>query len=158
MVKTAVSELNRRRASLVLHAGDFVAPFVVREMWHLQAPFVGVFGNNDGDRELLRKLAAEKTGCEIRGNFAALSLDGLRLAICHGEEPDLLEALVQGQLFDLVVHGHSHRKEIAPRGKTLSVNPGEVCGYLTGISTIGIYDTRTRNAELIELPVTGVAD
>jgi predicted phosphodiesterase len=31
------------------------------------------------------------------------------------------------------------------------VNPGEVCGYLTGKSTIALLDTDRREAEIIEL-------
>jgi len=31
------------------------------------------------------------------------------------------------------------------------VNPGEVCGYLSGKSTIALFDTDRREAEIIEL-------
>jgi predicted phosphodiesterase len=34
----------------------------------------------------------------------------------------------------------------------LAVNPGEVCGYLTGKSTIAIVDTASRHARIIPLP------
>ncbi len=150
-VRSAVSELNHRQVDLVLHAGDFIAPFVVNELHQLNAPFIGVFGNNDGDHVLLRKKITEKEGFEIRGTFATTRPDGCSIALLHGEEPDLLEALVRGGTFDLIVHGHSHRKGVEKKGTTFVVNPGEVCGYLTGVSTIALYDVRTRETEFVDL-------
>jgi putative phosphoesterase len=151
LVQAAVRELNRRKVALVLHAGDFVAPFVIRELQKLDAPFLGVFGNNDGDHELLKKRVAEKKDCVIRDTFATTSLDGATMAVLHGNEGELLDALVRGEIFDLVLHGHTHQKEIIRRGKTLLVNPGEVCGYLTGDPTMAVFDTETREAELVDL-------
>jgi predicted phosphodiesterase len=37
------------------------------------------------------------------------------------------------------------------RSKTLIVNPGEACGYLTGKSTVALLDTDKHKAEIIEL-------
>jgi putative phosphoesterase len=151
MVRTAVKEMNRLGVGFVVHAGDFVAPFVVRDLQHLQSPCIGVFGNNDGDHELLKKRMGEKEGFEIRGFFAALTIQERSIAVFHGHEPDLLEALLNANSFDLVVHGHSHQRGIVRKGKTLAVNPGEVCGYLTGIPTLALYETDSGNAEIVEL-------
>ncbi|MEM1767624.1 MAG: YfcE family phosphodiesterase, partial [Candidatus Bathyarchaeia archaeon] len=52
MVEKAVSLLNDRKVELVLHAGDYVAPFVIPKLRELKAKVIGVFGNNDGDKEL----------------------------------------------------------------------------------------------------------
>ncbi|MDD1677997.1 MAG: metallophosphoesterase [Methanomicrobiales archaeon] len=151
LIRAAVKELNDRGARLVLHAGDFVAPFVVRELHRLNAPCIGVFGNNDGDHELLKKKMAEKEGFALGGSFATITFQNRSLAILHGHEPDLVDALIGGNTFDLIVHGHSHQRGIRQKGRTLVVNPGEVCGYLTGISTIALYDADTGEAMLIEL-------
>ncbi len=151
LVRAAVTEMNDRAVSLVLHAGDFVAPFVIRELHTLEAPFIGVLGNNDGDPVLLRQKISEKEGFEIRGLFAVTTLDGRSMAVLHGHEPELLEALIRGNNFDLIVHGHSHQRGSVQVGKTRVVNPGEVCGYLIGLSSIALYDTRTGEAEFVEL-------
>jgi putative phosphoesterase len=147
--------MNDRDVGLVLHAGDFVAPFVATELHQLKAPFIGVFGNNDGDHPLLRKRISEKPGFEIRGLFAATLFQNRSIAVLHGHEPDLLEALVRGDTFDLVVQGHSHQRGTVRNGKTLVVNPGEVCGYLTGVPTIALYDTHAGEAEFVELKSAG---
>lgn len=151
LVEKAVKKLNEENVELVLHAGDYVAPFVVPKFKKLRAKLIGVFGNNDGDRELLTKRFSAYEGLEMRGNFAEIVVDGLKIALLHGNEEELLMALINGESFDVVVHGHTHENEVYWRGKTLIVNPGEVCGYLTGKSTVALLDTNKREAKVIEL-------
>jgi hypothetical protein len=151
MVEKAVKRLNEENVGLVLHAGDYVAPFVVPKFKDLQAKLIGVFGNNDGDRELLKRRFSEYKGLEIRGNFAEVVIDGLKIALLHGDDEGLLRALVESGGFDVVVHGHVHKAEVYRKGKTLVVNPGEVCGYLSGKSTIALFDTVKREAKVVEL-------
>jgi len=117
----------------------------------LKAKLVGVFGNNDGDRELLKKRFASIETAEIRGGFAEVTVDGLKIALLHGEENELLNSLVNTECYDVVVHGHSHEARTYRKGKTIVINPGEVCGYLSGKSTIALFDTETREAKIIQL-------
>jgi putative phosphoesterase len=71
--------------------------------------------------------------------------------LLHGDEIELLNALINCGGFDAVVHGHSHADVSRKNGKTLVVNPGEVCGYLTGRATIALLDTVKREASIVEL-------
>jgi hypothetical protein len=64
----------------------------------------------------------------------------------------LLAALVESGYFDLVVQGHTPQASLSSRGKTLIINPGEVCGYLTGSSTCALYDTQTRTGRIVPIP------
>jgi putative phosphoesterase len=153
MVEKAVKKFNDEGVELVLHAGDYVAPFVIPRFKELKAKFVGVFGNNDGDRELLKKRFSEYGGMELRGNFAELHFNNKKIALLHGSEEELLKALIESQNFDVMVHGHTHKAEVYRKGKTLVVNPGEVCGYITGKSTIALLDTEKLEAKIIELPM-----
>lgn len=151
LIQDAVNRLNQEGAEIVLHAGDIVSPFVIPELARLKGRLIGVLGNNDGDPNLLRKRAAEVERLELRGTFALVGIDRLQVGVLHGHEADLLKLFLQRELFDLLVYGHSHRSTISQRGKTTVVNPGEVCGYLTGKSTVAVFDTETREAELLEL-------
>ena len=56
--RAAVKRLNTEGVACVLHAGDFIAPFIIDTLKDLAAPMTGVFGNNDGDRILLEKKCA----------------------------------------------------------------------------------------------------
>jgi putative phosphoesterase len=151
MVDKAVKALNEENVELVLHAGDYVSPFVIPRFKELKARFIGVFGNNDGDHEFLKRRFSENKRLEIRGNFAKLTLDGIQIALLHGSDEDLLNALIDCGAFDVVVHGHAHEAKVYRKGKTLIVNPGEVCGYLTGRCTIALLDTEKIEARILEL-------
>ena len=50
MVNRAVEIFNREKVAMVLHAGDYVAPFSIKPLFFLEADFMGVWGNNDGDK------------------------------------------------------------------------------------------------------------
>jgi putative phosphoesterase len=151
MIDRTVRKLNEENVELVLHAGDYVAGFVIPRFRELKAKLIGVFGNNDGDHELLKKRFSENERLELRGNFAEITAGGLKIALLHGGDVELLEALINQGSFDAVVHGHTHIYEISRRGKTLVVNPGEVCGYLTGKSTLALLDAVKREAKIIEV-------
>jgi putative phosphoesterase len=151
MIERAVKTLNEEDVGLVLHAGDYVASFVVPKLKELQAKLIGVFGNNDGDHEFLKRRFSESEKLELRGNFAQITVEGLRIALLHGSDIELLNALIERESFDVVVYGHTHVAEIRRMGKTLIINPGEVCGYLTGRSTLALLDTAKKEARMVDL-------
>ena len=150
LIDRAVSEFNERGIELVLHAGDFIAPFVVPRFKPLKAKLIGVYGNNDAELELLKRKFAEMNS-EIRGRFGEINIEGLKIAILHGEEDELLKSLIDTGSYNVIVHGHTHKAETYKKGGTLVVNPGETCGYLTGESTIAVLDTKTLEVEKIQL-------
>ena len=150
-VEKAVKYLNEQKVNLVLHAGDYVAGFVIPKFKLLNCKLVGVFGNNDGDHELLKKRFSETSNCTIHERFTQIEIEDYRIALLHGHETELLDALISSGYFDAVIHGHSHNSSIERKGKTLAVNPGEVCGYLTGKYTLAIIDTAKNEAKIIEL-------
>ena len=150
LLEKAVKRLNEEEIELVLHAGDYIAPFVVSHFKPLKARLVGVFGNNDGDKELLKKRFTE-IGAEIRGKFAEVIIDELRIALLHGDEEDLLRSLIAVECYDVVVYGHTHEAKAYRRGKTIVINPGEVCGYLSEKSTVAVLNTKSLDAQIIYL-------
>ena len=151
MIEKAVKKLNEENVALVLHAGDYISPFVIPKFKTLNAPLIGVFGNNDGDHEFLKKRFSETPNCTIHSRFAEVNAEGFKIALLHGDETELLNALINCGGFDAVVHGHSHSNVSRKNGKTLIVNPGETCGYLTGKATIALLDTTKREAKIVEL-------
>lgn len=157
MVDKAVSKLQHEKVELVLHAGDYVAPFVIPHFKPFKGKFIGVFGNNDGDHEFLKKRFTE-FGLEIRGIFAEVNIDNLRIALLHGGEPgsppgpsELLKSLLKTTCYDIIIHGHVHEAKAYKKGRTLIINPGEVCGYLTGKPSIAVLNTESMEARIIPL-------
>jgi len=150
LVDKAVKRLNEEKAELVLHGGDYIAPFVIPHFKALNCELIGVFGNNDGDHELLKKRFAE-IGAEIRGKFAEIIADGLKIALLHGEDQELLQAIINSEYYNVVVHGHFHEVKTYRKGETLVISPGEVCGYISGKSTIAILNTQTLDVKIIQI-------
>lgn len=149
--KKAVSRFNREGVEHVLHAGDFISPFMIDTFEELRAPLTGVFGNNDGDRVLLERKSGMLPAMKIAGTFARIDLRGMRAGLLHGNDRELLETLTACGSLDLLVYGHTHRAETRREGSLLIVNPGEVYGHLTGRSTVALVDTVKRSAEIVEI-------
>ncbi len=150
LIDEAIQELNRERVELVLHAGDYIAPFVVSKFKPLRAKLVGVFGNNDAERDLLNRKFSE-IGAQIRGRFAELKIEGLKIALLHGDEAELLDSIIKTNSYDIVVHGHTHQAVTRKEGDTLIVNPGEVCGYLSEQATFALVETETLDVKIQRL-------
>ncbi|MFH1038559.1 MAG: metallophosphoesterase [PVC group bacterium] len=147
MIRNAVELFNREEVAVVLHGGDIISPITAKEFDDLKAPLIGVFGNNDGDRLFLTE-RFKKIGTihpkRYEGEFG-----GKKCLLIH--EPDMLDALVQSGVYDVIIYGHTHRAEITRRGKTLVINPGEGGGWITGRATAALLETETMEAELVEL-------
>jgi putative phosphoesterase len=147
-IKEAVAKINAEPVELVLHAGDYSAPFVTDYFGPLRVRMIGVFGNNDAEKELLRSRFAQ-AGHEIRGRFAEVQAGSTRIALTHGDEEDLLKHLTSCGSYDVVVHGHSHKASVNKQGRRLVINPGELCGYLTGECTFVILDTASMETRTV---------
>ena len=148
-VNKAISLFNSQDVADVLHAGDLVSPFVVPLFSKLKAKLHYVWGNNEGDRDYIRVRLAD-IGVRPLGDFAALELGGKKIALLHGTREEVVDSLVKSGAYDLVVRGHNHRAEII-EGKTLVVNPGETCGYLSGRQTVALIDLDKMQAQIVEL-------
>lgn len=146
MVKRAVELFNERGVDLVIHAGDFIAPFAVAPLAGLDCKVVAVFGNNDGERVVL----AEKFKAfgEVHPNLAEVELAGRRIAAMH--YPELAEPIAAGGRFDLVIYGHTHEIDVRP-GQPTVLNPGEAGGWLTGRSTVAVVELENMEVEIVDL-------
>jgi len=144
-IAKAIELFNREKVDLVIHAGDYVAPFVKRELSKLKAPLKGVFGNNDGERKGLNKVLG------ISEEILEIEADEMKIIVLHGTNEKVVEAFAKSQLYDVIVRGHTHKYEIRETGRSILVNPGEVCGYLTGVKSIAFLDTKKREIKIINL-------
>jgi hypothetical protein len=146
-VRQAVRLFNDAGCSLVIHAGDFVAPFTVDELRNLRAPIKAVFGNCDGEKAGLAR-AFQGIG-EIADGPLAFSHAGLRFAVVHLDSSASTQAA--SKLFDVVAFGHTHRPLVESRDGVLLINPGEAGGWLRGKSTVALLDPAALTADIITL-------
>ncbi|MHA1130098.1 MAG: metallophosphoesterase [Candidatus Helarchaeota archaeon] len=150
-IRKAVQFFNDQKVGYVFHAGDIISPFIAPLAFkELKAKLILVFGNNDGELLFLKQKFNE-IGAEIQGNSFSIELEGRKIALFHTLDTQMVDALLNSGEFALIITGHTHQATIKKTKKTLLVNPGETCGYLTGNSTIAIVDLDKMEAELITL-------
>ncbi len=145
-VKRAVALFNEMGVDLVVHAGDFIAPFAIAPLADLNCRVVGVFGNNDGERVILAQ-RFEAIG-EVHPNLASVSLGGRRIAVMH--YPELAIPIAKSGDYDLVIYGHTHEIDIR-KEKSLLLNPGETSGWTTGRSTVAVVELEALEATIHKL-------
>lgn len=141
-IAKTVAFFNANSVEQVIHAGDFVAPFTHDEFKKLNAPMVGVFGNNDGELIGLYNKFKEIYQAPIEREFG-----GKRFVILH--EPFSIESIIEAALFDYVIYGHTHEVDIR-KGKITVINPGEVCAWFTGKATVVLLETETNEVTIHE--------
>ena len=138
--------VNGEGVELLIHCGDFVSPFAVKELLNrIKCDFFGVFGNNDGEIAGLLKVS----GGVIEKPPAVKLIDGQRFAVMH--EPLFVDSLAKSANYDFILYGHTHEIDTRIVDGCRVVNPGELCGYLTGKSTFAILDTQKLTVEIVEV-------
>lgn len=142
-IRQAVEFFNRQAVAFVVHAGDIVAPFSAKELLNLRMPLIVVFGNNDGEKNGLRKILPQ-----IIEPPLATTVDGLNVFITHhlSDTQAAMPSDVQ-----VVMHGHTHACDVRRKGHVLFVNPGETCGWLTGHRTVALLDPQQMECRILNL-------
>jgi len=133
----------------IIHLGDIISPFMPRfikgEIGDEEVKIISVLGNNDGDPYMLAKLFNEYKWI-LLPSPSVIELDGIKVYLMHGFNGiDFTEAMARSLLrnmdVEILLYGHTHRYREERINNKLLLNPGEVCGYLTGNPSIAILDT-----------------
>ncbi|MEJ5258396.1 MAG: metallophosphoesterase [Fervidobacterium sp.] len=144
-VKKFIEIAKQKGVTHIFHLGDIVSPFVAPCFLIDEIEFFGIFGNNDGEKLFLMQKFQNK----LHNQPYEKELHGFRIFLMH--EPYALVPAIKSQLYDFVFYGHTHQLDIRTEGKTLVINPGESCGYLTGRSTAVILRPEQKEYEILEL-------
>jgi putative phosphoesterase len=144
-IRLAVALLKRHGAEGLVHLGDFVAPFAMKEVLKFEGPIYAIYGNNDGEKKGLKKLFPE-----LKDGPCVFEIAGRKLGVAHSVEeiPEDYRKTCDG-----VFYGHSHKRVHIPRTETqaLELNPGEGCGWLTGKPSCAMLDLVSMKAEILEI-------
>lgn len=140
-INVAVVMFNREKVGAVIHCGDFVAPFSIKLFMKLDCPFYGIFGNNDGEREGLLKMARSFHG-ELHNPPHIYEISGKKILVSHS--PMDSKSLSNYPFIpDFILFGHTHKPESTDVSGIPAINPGEACGWLTGKPLAGLLDLET---------------
>lgn len=171
-LRSAIRIFKRERITYLIYAGDFVFPGVVDELKDLKPELpniriIGVLGNNDGEKLMLFKKFIE-IGAELNAEFADIKISSSRFGIYHGTNENLREAAIRSGIYDVFIHGHTHKRrnetiEIALKDDTVIkriqvLNPGtahrnfpNIEKKIEKIPSIIIYDTEDKRYHFVNL-------
>jgi hypothetical protein len=150
-IEKALDILRFENVDLMIHAGDIISPFAAKIFLELNCPMYFTFGNNDGDKIMLEKVLSYDRRCRVVWPRSTIEVGAFKIALLHGEDEEMVESLASDGRFRLVAYGHWHKVVNRQIGGCLIVNPGELCGYLTGRSTLAIADLQRKEAEIVEV-------
>jgi putative phosphoesterase len=145
-VARIVEIFTEARVENVVHTGDITQPKTLRALGRLAVPLLGVYGNNDLEREGLA-LACADTGARFSDGPLELVWAERRIIVVH-DPLDLPAERRRGS--DVLLHGHDHLPVCERRDGLLVVNPGECAGHLSGHNAVGILDLATLAFERVK--------
>jgi uncharacterized protein len=160
-VQEAIQIFNKNKVEYVIHAGDYVFPGIVKEFKNLNAKFIGILGNNDGEKDGISKTFMEING-ELKGDLGEIEIDGIKFVIYHGTNSKIKQSIHLSQIYDILICGHTHKKEPKESGAiksnkgTFTLNPGSahrksesISGSFEETGQIIIFDTENKAYEFI---------
>jgi putative phosphoesterase len=162
-VQEAIQIFNKSKVDCVIHAGDYIFPGVVKEFKKSNGKLVGVLGNNDGEKNGILKSFIDISG-ELKGELGEVEFDGLKFGIYHGTDNEVKENIRQSKKYDILVCGHTHKREpqspgtIKDNKDTFVLNPGSahrkslsISGLFDEVGRIMLFDTQTKIYEFVDL-------
>ncbi len=144
-VQEAIQIFNENKVDYVIHAGDYVFPGIVKEFKNLNTKLIGIWGNNDGEKDGISKAFMEING-ELKGDLGEIEIDGIRFGIYHGTNSRIKQIIHHSQIYDILICGHTHKKEPKESGAIISnretfiLNPGSAHRKSASIS--GSFEER----------------
>lgn len=158
-LKKALDIFKKEKVEKVIFCGDLVSPFVIDfiKSEKFEIPIIAIRGNNEGDiHRMMQRIKVNGINFiypEKNLYFSELEIEGRKIAIYHGDVPQITECLILSKKYDVVITGHNHEAKIETINGVLHVNPGTVCGFQKGLITnkasLGIYDSKNNNARII---------
>ena len=142
----------REGVGVILHLGDVCRPDTILAFRDCGIPLIGVFGNNDYDKDGLQAIS----GNAFHPGPHMPEIGGRHVLMAHAFD-ELQAEIGEGGKYDLILFGHTHRPLEMKMGRALILNPGEGCGFLSGKPTCAVVDLATMKASILEIR-SGVAD
>lgn len=153
-IERAMELFQRFGIDELIHLGDLISPFSLEPILISGIPFRVLRGNNDTD--VLVALKSVERGGIYHQSPVEVELNGAKLLLFHGFGDNELTkftavSLASSGRFDFILYGHTHEVHVEEVGETFIVNPGELCGKLSGRRTAALLDTELRKVEILDL-------
>ncbi len=148
-LRAAVTYCNAYGVSVIIHCGDLISPFMLKELAKFGGASHLVYGNNVGDQHLISQFCGTKfPAITHHGILGAMEAGGLTFAFTH--YPEMARGLASQGSFSVVCCGHNHRYGVERVGDVVLINPGEMLGA-EGPPSFCILETASREVERVEV-------
>ncbi|MAG59350.1 hypothetical protein CMO96_00985 [Candidatus Woesebacteria bacterium] len=146
-LKHTIGYATQANLDAIIHCGDWGTKDAADAMKGVKIPVYGVLGNADYDPRIATSLRKAKV--KFNDDFLKLELGGRQIGICHF--PGKLKNALKSQEYDVLFHGHTHRKKNEKHGKTILVNPGAL--QKADIPSFAVYDTEKNKVEFVDVAI-----
>ena len=146
VLKPALDLIRERNPELVIHCGDIISPPLLEHFAGLPMRFV--FGNNDGEREGLRRKCKELGFGEI-DDVIEIDFKGSKILVYHGTNPHVLQSHIDAGQHDYIFTGHTHTPRDEQIGATRVINPGAL--FMAARYTFAALNIENGDLEFVEV-------
>ncbi len=147
----------KNEVSNIIHCGDWTDSTIVAYIYDLiikyQFNLRGVLGNRD---DFISKLDViiEKS-FQIYPELLEFEEKNLSFGVYHGHNKKKLNEMIQSQIYQVILTGHTHKPKIETYGNTLVINPGSTSFSIPRSKnfkgSIAILDLDNFNHEILYL-------
>lgn len=147
MLQRALGIFRQRGIDTLFYCGDLTTPVMLPYFEGFEVYMVR--GNMDREQQrALRSTARDQRGVHWLGAGDEVELSRKRLALTHGDRPEVLYALLETEP-DYLFHGHTHRRRDERIGPTRVINPGALGGTQHEVRSIAVLDLANDHLEVI---------
>ncbi len=143
-LEKAVDLIKASGAEILVHCGDLCSPFMIERLAAFPGHVHIVFGNNDGDRFTIGRIAGRYPNVTVHGETGEIETNDGTIAFTH--RPEFGEGLAATGRYRAVFSGHTHRNKTEDVEGAIHINPGEVMGLVEDPG-FAIFDTGSGGVE-----------
>ncbi len=126
-LRRAVRRAGELGATLLIHCGDLISPFMLPELHRFRGQVHLIYGNNAGDQHLISTRCGTLFDNILHhGIQGEVEAAGLRIGFQH--YPSLARGLALTGRYQVVCCGHNHIAAFERIGDCLLINPGDLLG------------------------------
>ena len=140
-IELTVKALDRFRTSdvdIVVHAGDFTSPDIIRLFRDFDCKFV--LGNCDVDIENMCR-EAEECGFSCLSDICEFYAGDKHILVIHGDNVSVFREAVASGKYEYIIKGHTHLFEDYVSNNVRIINPGSLMDsknhYIVILDTVG---------------------
>jgi putative phosphoesterase len=147
-LQAALDVLRREDINVVLHCGDLTSARLLSLFEGFELHLVQ--GNVDGASQVIAHAVRRLGNGSTYGLTYEADLDGVSVAVIHGDDDEARKTLQRSGLYAFVFHGHSHKRKDKMKGRTRVINPGALGGKQVESRSFCIVNLETGQVHFVE--------